>query len=203
MDIPYLLPGSIAFWSVKGGQGTTTVAATTAVLSSRKTKTVLVDYADDCCAVFGQPNFTAKDPVRVVNDGLSIACGLREMLDGRVVFDLGNLSEIPDHAELLNIARRAETSILVLRPCFLALRRANKFIGEHPDLKPDGIVLVEESNRALHVEDVEAAVGARVVARIPLDTEVSRAVDAGVLASCRLPHSVRDMFDIVMSEVAR
>jgi len=81
-------------------------------------------------------------------------------------------------------AARANRSILVTRPCYLALRRASS-----PPLRPSEVILVTEPGRALDRTDVEAVVGAPVRAEIPLDPAVARAVDAGLLAS-RLPRGL-------------
>lgn len=78
----------------------------------------------------------------------------------------------------------AAVSLLVLRPCFLALRRA--FVGE---LRATGVVLVCEPDRALTQRDVEELLGVPVRARVPWDMEVARAVDAGLLVA-RLPRSL-------------
>ena len=69
----------------------------------------------------------------------------------------------------------------MIRPCYLALRRATQLPG-----RVSGIVLVDEPGRALGRRDVESVIGVPVVAEIPLDPAVARAVDAGLL-SCRLP----------------
>jgi len=93
----------------------------------------------------------------------------------RTVVDAGSgLSMIP-------IAQYASMSILVIRPCYLALRRAS--VLEHT---PHAVVLVTEPGRVLGKADVESVVGAPVIAEISLDPAVARAVDAGLLAG-RVP----------------
>jgi Flp pilus assembly CpaE family ATPase len=84
----------------------------------------------------------------------------------------------------LELARHAEASLLVLRPCYLALRRASALAW-----RPSAIVLVDEPARALDASDVEAVLGVPVRAVVPLDPAVARAVDAGLLAA-RLPASL-------------
>ena len=77
-------------------------------------------------------------------------------------------------------------SLLVVRPCYLALRAA---VGmEH---RPDGAVVVEEPGRALVARDVGDVLGVPVVATVTLDPAVARAVDAGVLCR-RVPRSLSD-----------
>lgn len=81
----------------------------------------------------------------------------------------------------LTLAAEATHSLLVTRPCFLALRRALA-----APLRPSGVVLVDEPGRALTRTDIEEVLGVPVRARIPFDKTVARAVDAGLLAA-RLP----------------
>ena len=77
----------------------------------------------------------------------------------------------------LAVAAGASVSLLVLRPCYLALRRALA-----APVRPSGVVLVTEPRRALGRRDVEDVLGVPVRAEISLDDGVARAVDAGLLA---------------------
>ena len=83
----------------------------------------------------------------------------------------------------LPVAAAASVSLLVLRPCYLALRRALA-----APLRASGIVLVKEPGRALGRADVEDVLGVPVRAVLELDPAVARAVDAGVFPA-RLPRS--------------
>lgn len=109
-------------------------------------------------------------------------------LDRPVVVDVGPLSAATGSdavdATRRVLVERADRSWLVIRPCFLSLRRA-LVVGR----RPDGIVLVAEEGRALGRTDVEDVLGAPVVAIVPVDAAVARAVDAGLLAA-RLPSSL-------------
>jgi MinD-like ATPase involved in chromosome partitioning or flagellar assembly len=87
-----------------------------------------------------------------------------------------------DVAEAL--ATVATVSLLVLRPCYLALRRAVA-----APIRPSGVVLVREPGRALTRRDVEAVLGVPVRAEIDVDPAIARAVDAGLLTS-RLPRGL-------------
>ena len=78
----------------------------------------------------------------------------------------------------------ATSSLLVLRPCYLGLRRA--IASAH---RATGVVLVDEQERALDVADIEDALGTPVVAVVPNRPEIARAVDAGLLAG-RLPRAL-------------
>jgi hypothetical protein len=98
-----------------------------------------------------------------------------------VVVDCGRVS---DSATSLAVAAGASLSMLVLRPCYLALRRA----VEAP-IRPSGVVLVDEPGRALGPADVEDTLGVPVRAVIPWRADIARAVDAGLLTS-RLPRSL-------------
>ena len=103
-------------------------------------------------------------------------------VDGRpVVADCGGA---PVGAGLA-VAAAAPTSLLVIRPCYLSIRRA-LLAG----LRPSGVVVVGSSLRTLQADDVEAALGVPVVATVALDDRVARAVDAGLLGH-RLPRSLR------------
>ncbi len=95
---------------------------------------------------------------------------------GRIVGATGVVSEV---AAML--AAGAEQSLLVTRPCFLSLRRTLA-----SPVRPTGVVLVTEEGRALGRREVSDIVGVPVVAEVPVDASVARAVDAGTLAM-RMP----------------
>ncbi len=96
-----------------------------------------------------------------------------------VVVDCGTA---PDPATRA-FAEAADTTLVVLRPCYLGLRRA-----VHHELlaATDGVVVVEEPGRALGTKEVTEVLDLPVVAEVPLKHEVARAVDAGVLVT-RMP----------------
>lgn len=81
----------------------------------------------------------------------------------------------------LAVAAAASRSLLVSRPCYLALRRAMA-----ASLRPSGVVLVDEPGRALGARDVESVLGVPVRAVVLFEPRVARAVDAGLLVD-RLP----------------
>lgn len=202
----------ITCWSVKGGSGTTVVAASLALLASRRgpEATLLVDLAGDAPAVLGMAEPTGPgvgdwldglgtDPdalrameidaapsVRLLPMGARSLAGGANLavllaLDTRtVVVDAGVLGPGP----AFDVIAAATTSLLVLRPCYLALRRAAL-----APVRPSGIVLVTEAGRALGRKDVESVLGAPVVAEVLADPMVARAVDAGLLAG-RLPRGL-------------
>ncbi len=99
---------------------------------------------------------------------------------GALVFvDLGAASD-PD---TLALAKSLDALVMVTRPCFLSYRRAcaHDLTG-----RSFGAVLIDEPARALSARDLESTIGLRVVARVAVRPDVSRAVDAGTLAH-RIP----------------
>jgi hypothetical protein len=56
--------------------------------------------------------------------------------------------------------------------------------------EPTGVIVVDETGRSLSNRDIEASLGAAVVASISVDPSVARAVDAGLL-TVRLPSIMR------------
>lgn len=191
-------------WSTKGGSGTTVVAAALALSSP----TLAVDLAGDLPAVLGLPEPTgpgvfdwlcapddvgpealARIEVAVTTTLGLLPTGRGEPRPGRwaelaraladsgrdTVVDAGRWPVAP---ELLGAADR---SLLVVRPCYLALRRAAA-----ATVRPSGVVLVTEEGRALDRRDVEQVLGVPVVAEVPTVPAVARAVDAGLLAG-RMP----------------
>ena len=97
-----------------------------------------------------------------------------------VVADCGVVTGGPP-SPAATLAAGAGLSLLVLRPCYLALRRAIA-----APFRPSGVVLVNEPGRVLGRSDVEDLLGVPVRAEIDVDPAVARAVDAGLLAG-RLP----------------
>ena len=90
-----------------------------------------------------------------------------------VVADCGSAAS----GDGLALAAGAAISLLVLRPCYLGLRRALA-----APVRPSGVVLVDEGGRALGRRDVEEVLGVPVRAEVAVEEAVARAVDAGLLA---------------------
>jgi hypothetical protein len=91
-----------------------------------------------------------------------------------------------EHPALDALAEVADTCVIVVRGCYLALRRA----VYHDALRyTTGIVLIDEHGRSLGARDVEDVLGMPVIAAIEARTATARAVDAGVLAT-RLPDAL-------------
>ena len=226
----------IWYWSPKGGSGTSTVAAATAIrLASADREVVLVDLTGDQAALLGLISANTQD-VPGISDWLvsdascnrldalveSVAPGLGLVrLGTRSPADLGD--HTPDRRRswrlvtaLKTLARSGRvvvvdagvdqhqhrtcvsacapaTPVCVIRPCYLALSRAQRVPGPY-----DRTVLVEEPGRALRVRDVTAAIGAKEVDRVAWDPRVSRSVDAGTIVSM-LPPPLRRSLDGVMA----
>jgi hypothetical protein len=172
---------------------------------------VLADLAGDVPAVLGLPEPTGPGLAEWLAAGPSVppdALGRLEVAAGgglAVVPRGGPLPDAPGRGEVLAallaadarpcvadcgsepsgarlaVAAAAVHSLLVLRPCYLALRRAVA-----SPVRPSGVILVEEAGRSIGRRDVEAALGVPVRAVVAHDAKIARAVDAGLLAG-RLP----------------
>jgi hypothetical protein len=100
------------------------------------------------------------------------------------VADAGVVGPHPDaiHA----FVEVADASVIVVRGCYLALRRA---VAVELTARASGAVFVDEPGRALGPRDVASVLGVPVLATVALKASTARAVDAGVFAG-RLPDSV-------------
>ncbi|NLV56149.1 MAG: hypothetical protein GXY13_11110 [Acidimicrobiales bacterium] len=116
------------------------------------------------------------DPERVAVLASLLAADSRD-----VVVDAGVVTA---SGPLLPLARDAHRSLLVVRNCYLGLRRAVA-----PPVQPSGLVLVREPGRSLTRRDVESCIAAPVVADVEVDRAMARAVDAGLLLH-RTPRAV-------------
>ncbi len=72
----------------------------------------------------------------------------------------------------------ADRSLLVVRPCYLALRRALQSAAA-----PTGFVLVHDPARSYTSTDVHRIIGAPMLAEVPWDPAIARTVDAGCLVT--------------------
>jgi hypothetical protein len=91
-----------------------------------------------------------------------------------VVADAGR-AEHPVQRALVEVA---DASVVVVRGCYLALRRA---VEDDLTARALGVVVVEEPGRSLGPADVADVLGCPVLASIGVDPSVSRVVDAGLL----------------------
>jgi hypothetical protein len=204
----------VACWSVKGGVGTTVVAASLALLLARRVGpgVVLADLAGDGPAVLGLPEpdspglagwlaagddvpadglarleveaspslaLLPRGPGPLLPDRAAVLASLLDRGPRPVVVDCGTTERVA-----AAVVAGAQRSILVIRPCYLALRRAMA-----SPLRPSEVVMIREPGRTLSRHDVESAVGAPVRVEIDADPAVARAVDSGLMAG-RLPRSL-------------
>ena len=199
--------------SVKGGSGTSVVAALLALHPKRDT--MLVDLGGDGPAVLGLTPpagqclsdwFESDAPAAAVGtlavdvDRTTqlVARGtaapdstssrwreLAEWLAAPHPFHVIVDAGLGDPARLRPDDAGEARVLLVIRPCYLALARAVA-----AGWRADGVVLVHEPWRSLGPDDVERALGVPVVARLEHDPAIARAVDAG-LAVARLPRAAQ------------
>jgi MinD-like ATPase involved in chromosome partitioning or flagellar assembly len=120
-------------------------------------------------------------------EAIDLLAALLAADDRPVVVDAGLASGASE--VVVALAARSRSTLLVTRACYLGLRRASDAV-----LRPTGVVLVDEAERALSAADVEEVLGVPVVASVPWDPAVARAVDAGLLAS-RLPRRLARALD--------
>ncbi len=147
----------------KGGQGTSVTACAVALQAATDGWRVRLDGhdRDELAAILG-----------MVGDGPVVPGLTLGAADGQH-FDVGVHDRASD----------AGTILLVIRPCYLALRQALTVLlcGS-----ASGAVLISEAGRALNGDDAATVAGLPVIATIPVRADIARAVDAGVLAD-RLP----------------
>jgi hypothetical protein len=110
--------------------------------------------------------------------GRRLVAALRDLrAGGPVVADCGRV----EATALRSFVGAADRSLLVLRPCYLSLRRA----VAAP--RPTAVVIVHEPvSRKLRARDVSDALGVPVAAEIGWDGSIAEAVDTGLLAA-RVP----------------
>ena len=201
----------IVCWSVKGGSGTTVVASTLALVHAEKSShgALIVDLAGDVPAVLGlaEPSgigvsewFTQNENssrmalqsiaiqatanLQLISRGatpIDSTANFAELSASLTTFDLPIIIDAGCGVVSADLLARASSSLLITRPCYLSLRRAAQL-----NVAPTGVILINEPGRALGKRDVESVIGAPVIAEITFDAAISRAVDAGLLAS-RLP----------------
>jgi hypothetical protein len=199
----------ILCWAAKGGSGTTVIACAFALGAPRSRATTLIDLRGDCPTALGMDEPSGPGVVDWLASPTATAVDLDRLAitirDETRLIPRGDGDPAVDRWSLLANAvgtsanvfidagtgcppaalhDAADQSLLITRPCFLAIRRAQQL-----SIRPTGIVLVDEPGRALTARDVEHALGVPVVAEVRLDPAVARAVDAGLLIA-RLPSSL-------------
>jgi hypothetical protein len=166
---------TITFAGVRGGHGTSTVAAVVALYAARHTPTVLVSPdTQAACALLGTPS--TEGPRVEVAPGLALAGERPDPAEDRlVVVDEGTIAAKPP-----DCPTATEEHYRVLRgPCYVAL--ATTLAADIDGI--EGIVLVAERDRSLRACDVTDVLGIPVVATVTLSPQVARTIDAGLLPS--------------------
>ena len=193
------------FVSAKGGSGTTVTAASCALsLAGAHGRAVLVDLGGDAPAALGAAEpvgpgvseWLAGDTRAGAQDLMLTANAVTDslMLLHRGAAPIGGDARWADLARALVefpspvvvdvgtipspvLLESAHEVLLVIRPCYLALRRA--LSGP----RPTGVVVLHEPGRALSSRDIESVLSVPVVAEIGVEPAVARAVDAGLLST--------------------
>jgi MinD-like ATPase involved in chromosome partitioning or flagellar assembly len=165
---PLISPASLVAWLVAGP------AAPSDGLDD-----VAVPVLPGLALLPGGPEAASAPP----EAGAALAVALRDA--GLAVVDVGSGADVHDGAGRA-VVDVADSALLVVRPCYLALRRA---VADPRLGSSAGAILVEEPGRSLDADDIAAVLGLPVIGRIPVRAEIARAVDAGVLRD-RLPASL-------------
>lgn len=208
----------VACWSVKGGAGTTVVAAALALVLARSSPSgaLLADLAGDAPAVLGLPEpdgpgiggwlgagpdvpadalvrleFDAGSGLHLLPSGSSPISGDADR--GDVLAALLAVDGRPVVADCGRL-ERSEVGVALAAGAThsLLVTRACYLAlrrATNAPVRPSGVILLTEPGRALGRSDVEQVVGAPVRAEIAVDPAIARAVDAGVLGA-RLPRGL-------------
>lgn len=203
----------IAYWAAKGGAGASVLAAAHALVAADTSPVMVVDLAGDLPDVLGveRPEAGVAEWLAA---GESVPADALDRISHPVAANVSLLARgvgplasprMPVLASLLRrhpltvivdagsapsaareiIAHVADRSILVTRPCYLAIRH-----WMQSGLAPTEVAVIREKYRSLSDDDVANTVGAPVRTTLEIDPKVARAVDAGMLAA-RLPRSLR------------
>jgi hypothetical protein len=137
-------------------------------------------------AVASAPNLTlvprgATDPVALATVAPEAGAALGVVLRDSPVLTIADAgrAEVPALRAFVEVA---DISVVVVRDCYLALRRALR-----SDLSgAAGVVAMDDEYRALRPRDIADVLRLPVLASVPVCPPVSRSVDAGVLPG-RMP----------------
>ncbi len=211
----------VCCWSPKGGSGTSVFAAACALDAGAASGGArLADLDGDQPPILGLAADPATGLARVVAVGVeapvdalerfAVARGAALTLLPAGAADLARRSPrpaprsvsrcastpaptivdvgVPTAPALEALLEVADASIVVLRACYLALRRAVRMPAT---AGATGVVLVEESGRALGARDVADVLGVPVLATVSVRSSVARAIDAGVFP-VRMPDALAE-----------
>jgi MinD superfamily P-loop ATPase len=176
-------PGGASWTSIDAGRGATD--------PGQRDLEALESRVDDRLSVLAR-GARSVDAVPVTSGAL-----LSERLsaDGRiVVVDAGTRAPEVDGGVTERVIADADRSLLVIRPCYLALRHVARNTR-----RIDGVIVVTEPGRSLAAADVASVTGAPVVAQVPCEPQIARVVDAGLLCS-RVPRNVERALSAVVGD---
>jgi hypothetical protein len=213
----------VACWSVKGGSGTTVVAASLTLLMARQSAeaVTLVDLAGDAPAVFGVaepggpgvadwatagedlPAAALASLASPVRDGLRLihrgAPPIPSAAGERVAVAIASLGAVIVDCGQLSPDRVAFDAMAAVAAgatqSLLVMRPCFLSLraAVAAPIRPSGVVLVHDQRRALGKADVEDVLGVPVRAEVAWDAAVARAVDAGLLATALPSPLSRDL----------
>lgn len=167
---------SITFYGAKGGQGTSVLAAATAIR--------LAEFSSASFLVTKSP-----EEAKAILGGLPTGVSIQEEPDCPTEYN---------HTAVYDVGPRpGHLRVLVVRNCYLALKAALALP------QPNLVVVMVEAERSLGVADVAEVLGlpAEDVLSIPVDAATARAVDAGML-SARLPKAIGAVSDLIIQRAA-
>lgn len=188
------MTNTIAFHSVKGGAGCTTVAALFAMQLHRAGQQVHLSTAgsreqlDDVAALFALPGITDYR-IAGVRPGFTMGTtrSLPDVGDHPFLGDLANTIQVIDVGDRHSwTAFPADVAtVLVLRSDYLSIRRA--LHAEDTD-RLTGLVVLEDPNWPLGTRDVADVVGRPVLETFAVDARFQRSIDSGLLVNDRAVH---------------
>jgi hypothetical protein len=198
----------VACWSAKGGSGSTSIAASLAVIAADSGQVPLaVDLGGDLASVFGSaapagpdlhqwleaaPDVGADTLHRVVTDlgGIDLLTAqphstaspgrIADLVTWLKQLDRPVIADVGcvDTALAHALVDQADRPLLVTRLCYLSLRRAIA-----SPRAATGVVVIREKRRAITQLDVEQSLDLPVVAVVDVTAAMSRVIDSG-----QLPH---------------
>ncbi len=180
---------TIQLTGARGGQGTSTIAASLAVLAAGHGPTLLCSNEPATAAtLLGVPLPLTDDPEVEIAPNLDLATSP----DGTVtperyniiVIDAGRIPAGPFDRTDATLGKGdgvgpVEHYAVLRGPCYVGLATLTAAGGGWFD----GAIVVLEDGRALTERDVTDVLGVPVVATVPVDASIARATDAGLLLS--------------------
>jgi cellulose biosynthesis protein BcsQ len=162
----------------KGGVGTSTISVCLAIgLAKTGKKVLLVDMSKhgDCFALIGASRSSATIELL---DGVSVTISVNPLdtdVDksfDHIIYDAG-INGLQDYAVAGNVYRLA-----IVPNAYTALRNMVGNLRAY-----DGMVSAITENNALNAKDVEQVMGLTAITEMPIKSEISRAIDAGMLTT--------------------